>query len=178
MSRTRMVVATVLVAWVLGACSDDDPKPDISDPTPSAPASSVPVSPSESSAAPTLSPEETVRAWVDAQNTALETGATADLRDLAASGCSGCDDFPKPIEDVYAAGGSFHGGRWRLINSHVATSSTSAVRLTAAVRIAGGTTVPAAGAKPVKYKPQHHLMSFELKMEADAWRFSAIAFVS
>ena len=67
MIRTRWALATLLAACLLAACSDDDPEPDIADPTPSATASSsaATVSPSPSeSATPVLGPEETVQAWV------------------------------------------------------------------------------------------------------------------
>ena len=33
MIRTRWALATLLAACLVGACSDDDPKPDIPDPT-------------------------------------------------------------------------------------------------------------------------------------------------
>ncbi|HET6986564.1 MAG TPA: hypothetical protein VFI00_08100 [Kribbella sp.] len=176
MSRTRWVLAALLAACLLGACSDDDPKPDIADPTPSANSSSPTAD--TSSALPSTTPQDAIQAWVAAENEALATGSTDDLRNLAAPGCNGCDGFPKPIEDVYAAGGSFAGGLWKLVNSHVETNFGSAAHLTAAVRIAGGTTTSAAGADPVRYGPQHHLMSFDLTMQEGGWRFSAISFVS
>ena len=83
MIRTRWALATLLAACLLAACSDDDPEPDIADPTPSATASSsaATVSPSPSeSATPVLGPEETVQAWVDARNAALQDGDTTEVR--------------------------------------------------------------------------------------------------
>ncbi len=85
MIRTRWALATLLAVCLVGACSDDDPQPDIAEPTPSAPSSSATVSTSPTeSATPTLGPEETVRAWVDAWNEALRTGDTASVRALVA----------------------------------------------------------------------------------------------
>jgi hypothetical protein len=84
----------------------------------------------------------------------------------------------KPIEQVYAAGGSYEGGDWALVNSHLEVNTGSKAKLSAAVRIAAGKTVPDDGADPVVYGPQSHLMKFELVMEGVEWRFSVIAFVS
>ena len=179
MIRTRWALATLLATCLLGACSDGDPEPDIADPTASASSSSATVSPS-----PTVSPsarmgvQETVAAWVEAENEALRTGSTEDLRTLAANKCRGCENFSDSIEDVYGAGGSFEGGAWELINSHLESSGERKAKATAAVRIAAGTTVPEAGVAPVKYEAQNHLMSFELVLEGETWRFSVIAFVS
>ena len=178
MTRLRCALAALVVVGALGGCSDDDPEPKVDDPTPSVssgPTESVSVSPTVS---PALTPKEAVKAWVDAQNEALSTGSTDALRALAAPDCQGCDDFPEPIEEVFAAGGSYEGGEWKLIHSNVESSSPSAASLTAAVTIASGTTIPEAGAEPVTYEAQNHLMSFELVPEGGGWRFSAIAFVS
>ena len=70
MIRTRWALATLLATCLVGACSDDDPKPDIADhPTPSASSRRATVSTSPTvSATPAFGPEETVRAWVDARN--------------------------------------------------------------------------------------------------------------
>ena len=46
MIRTRWALATLLATCLVGACSDDDPEPDIADPTPSVSSSSATVSPS------------------------------------------------------------------------------------------------------------------------------------
>ena len=179
MVRTRWALAALLTACLLGGCSDDDPEPNIdSDPTPSPTASeSVSTSPTVTPAA-SLSPQETVAAWIAAENEALRTGTTQGLRELTAQGCNGCDNFSEPIEKVYAAGGSYTGGDWTLVNSHIESSSASQAKLSAAVQIAAGSTVPESGADPVRYEAQNHLMTFELVQEDGGWRFSVVAFIS
>jgi hypothetical protein len=178
MSRMRWVVAALVAACVLGACNDD-PKPDIPDPTSSAtstsPTGSTPPSPPPSES---LSPEDTVKAWVAAENAALRSGATSRLRNLSAKDCRGCENFPESIETVYGAGGSYEGGAWNLISTHLESSTTSDANVSAAISIAAGTTIPQAGADPVRYEAQNHLMSFELVKEGDAWQFTVIAFIS
>jgi hypothetical protein len=124
------------------------------------------------------SPEETVQAWVDAQNLALSSGETDALRDLSAQGCNGCDNFPTAVEAVYDAGGSYQGGVWTLVNAHVQSVNENDATLTAAIRIGAGTTRPSAGADPVKYGEQNHLLKFELTQEGGSWLFSVIAFIS
>ena len=80
-TRLRALVAVLLLSAALGC--EDEPTPNIPDPTPS---SSAP-SPTETESSPTtsptpeaLTPEETVRAWVDARNQALQNGDTAAVR--------------------------------------------------------------------------------------------------
>jgi hypothetical protein len=180
MFRTRWALATLLAACLLGGCSEDDPEPKVgSDPTPSESSSMPTVSPSPT-VTPTVvvSPQDTVAAWIAAENEALRTGSTQALQDLAARHCRGCDNFVEPIEKVYNAGGSYMGGDWTLVNSHVESASSSATKLSAAVQIADGTTIPEAGADPVRYEAQNHLMTFELVQEGGAWRFSVVAFIS
>ena len=75
MIRTRWALATLLATCLVGACSDDDPEPDIADPTPSASSSSATVSPSPTvSATPALGPEETVQRLGRGWNAALQHG--------------------------------------------------------------------------------------------------------
>ena len=79
MIRTRWALATLLAVCLVGACSDDDPEPDIADPTASASSSSATVSPSPTtSATPRRSPEDTSclgGRW----NRALQYGDTDEL---------------------------------------------------------------------------------------------------
>ena len=80
MFRTRWALATLVVAGLLGGCSDDDPEPDIgSDPTASSPTA---VGERESVAdgdadGGRSSAEDTVTAWVaGAERGACRTGDT------------------------------------------------------------------------------------------------------
>ena len=107
MIRTRWALATLLATCLLGACSDDDPDPDIADPTPTASSFSATVTPSPTvSATPALGPEETVRAWVEARNAALQDGDTSEVRALSATGCGTCDQHIAPIEGRLRSGRS------------------------------------------------------------------------
>ena len=109
-SRTRAALTALLLipALLLAGCSDDDPEPKFAPPS-----SEAPTSPSTSAAA-ALSPEDTVRAWVDAQNEALRTGDTSDMDALGTPDCRGCSDFSQPIRRVIADGGRYIGGEWSI----------------------------------------------------------------
>jgi hypothetical protein len=179
MGRLRCALATLVAGVVLVACSDDDAEPRVSDPTPSAATASAGATAGTSPSSPASSdPEEAASHWIAAQNEALATGSTQQLHALSAPGCRGCEEFATPIEQVFEAGGSYEGGTWKLISTHIESERADAAALTAAVRIAAGTTIPAAGADPVRYDEQSHLMKFELVREAGAWLFAVIAFVS
>jgi hypothetical protein len=180
--RLRCVLATLVVLGVLGGCSDDDPEPKISDPTPSV--SSEPTESETVSASPTMSPTnssdpvETVKSWIDAQNLALSTGDTAPLRALAAKDCRGCSDFPDGIDEIINAGGHFEGGQWKLVRAKVDEPSARPLRVNVAVRIAGGATVTQSGAEPNTYEATSRLFAFELDDSSGTWLISLIGSLS
>jgi hypothetical protein len=135
-------------------------------------------SPTTSPTPEVLTPEETVRAWVVAQNLALKTGDTSALRALSADACEGCEDYPAGIDAVYDAGGNFEGGQWTLVKAKVQERTPTSVRLNVAVRIAGGATVLQAGAEPNVYEADSRLLTFETESVEQTWLISLIAFIS
>ncbi|MBJ7358750.1 DUF6318 family protein [Nocardioides sp.] len=172
-----LVVALVLTTLV--AC-EDEPSPDIADPTPS---SSAP-SPSESASSPTssptveeLSPEETVRAWVDARNQALQDGDTGQVRALTDPTCEGCIGLIESIEEVYEAGGEYRTKGWR-IKSMKSKGAASRPTVDAAMVIAGGSTINAAGEAPVAYPPDRRIVVFKLHAANGALVIDFVGFLS
>jgi Family of unknown function (DUF6318) len=118
-----------------------------------------------------------VRAWVEAQNLALSTGDTSELRELAAPDCRGCSDYSEGIDRIVDAGGHFEGGQWRVVRLQAETSAKP-LRINAAIHIAGGTTVTASGAQPNHYEATNRLLVFELTDESGAWLVSLIGSLS
>lgn len=179
MSRTRWVVVALLGACLLGACDDSDPKPDIADPTPSATSSSPTVStpPTISPTAP-LGPDETVRAWVAAWNAALTSGDTASLSQYEAPDCRNCDGLAKVIDDVTAAGGSFTGGMWSIVNSKVIGMNDHRVKVNVAISVAAGSTVNAAGEDPVSFPADKRIAVYELDHSSATWLIDVIELLS
>ncbi|QIG41565.1 hypothetical protein G5V58_01170 [Nocardioides anomalus] len=180
MTRTRLALAAVAAAVLLSACQDDDPEPKVADPTPSA--TSVESPPSQtattSPVAQPRSPEETVRAWVDAQNHALASGDTTALRELAAEACQGCDDYPDGIDQIVGAGGHFEGGKWSIVRARVQDADANPVRINVGIHIAGGMTVTSAGAAPTTYAPANRLFAFELVNDTGEWLISLVGSLS
>ncbi len=114
--RSRLLVARGMLALglVLGlilgvaGCSGDDPEPRVEPSGSGTPSASVSTSPE------TMTPKQTVRAWVDAQNEALVTGDTTRVRELECGQLSSpAMDSSTQSSEVYAAGGQFktRGGR-------------------------------------------------------------------
>jgi len=175
----RRALAVALLLATLGSACDDEPEPDIADPSPSSSAPSPSESESSPSTSPTpeaLTPEETVRAWVDARNQALQDGDTTDVRTLSAADCRSCDELIKPIESTFAAGGSFATDGWSI--GGIRKTSDQPIRIVTGMDIAGGTTIPEAGGTPVDYQAEKHAIRFELIDTEGALQVSLVLFLS
>jgi hypothetical protein len=180
-ARLRALSAALLTAALLSAVlgCEDEPEPDIADPTPS----STAPSPSETQSSPTtsptpeaLTPEETVRAWVDARNQALQDGDTGAVRALSSSECRSCDELIKPIEQIYAAGGNFDTAGWSIAG--IRQTSNKPIKVSTGIDFAAGTTISEPGAPPVVYEAEKHAIRFELVRSADALQVSLVLFLS
>lgn len=173
MNRSRLAVALGLVLPVLlvSGCSDD-PVPKV------APRESPAPSVSESSPHPALGPVATVRAWIKAQNLALQSGDTDALRELSATPCGACDDFIEPIDQVYAKGGRFETPGWKVEGAKARAGSKQPVVVDTAITISGGKTVRRAGAQPVVYEAEKHIMVFKVIQNEGRWAVSFIGFIS
>ena len=176
-SRTRavLVASSLLPALLLAGCSDDDPEPKFG-PTPSATPSSA--SPSATATASALGPEETVRAWVDAQNAAMEGEDSSAVRALATSDCSTCDSLVDPVDEVITAGGRFETAGWTVDHLKAVNSESNSATVKAAITIAGGRTYPSADATPVKYDVDRSILEFKLRNVDGAWRIAFVGFLS
>ena len=71
MKRTPLAALAVLMAVGCAGCSDD-PEPDFAPPESTSPAPTDPTTSSTTEEPERLSPEETVRAWVEARNIAVQ----------------------------------------------------------------------------------------------------------
>jgi hypothetical protein len=171
-SRTRAVLVALLLA-ALGAstgCSNDDPEPQFSPPS-----SEAPTSPSTT---PAADPAEAFRGWVDARNVALKTGDTSEVRSLSADNCRTCENSISPIERVYSDGGQFDTEGWIVDSAIVKRQSGTRARVSAAITYAAGETVPSAGAEPVDYEVERHILLVDLDHVDGTWLVSDIGYVS
>jgi hypothetical protein len=173
-SRTRatLTALTLIPTLLVAGCSDDDPKPKF-EPTPS-PSSTSP----SSTATPALGPEETVRAWVDGRNAALANGDLAQVLALTSSRCKSCEGILNPIRQVYDNGGSFDTAGWRIVASRIKSKKATKVTVSAGLEFAAGRTVPEAGAEPVVYDAEKHIVVFKLIESNEAWAVDYVGFLS
>jgi hypothetical protein len=177
-ARLRAFVVAVLLLLLLGC--EDEPTPNLPEP----PSSSAP-SPTETGSGPTtsptpevLTPEGTVRAWVDAWNHALRSGETADLEGLGSPDCRNCSNYVATIEDVISAGGEFSGGEWSIVELSADQTATDQARVIVGMSVAAGATVNAAGEDPVVFDAEQRGVVYELAGHGESWRVVAIDLLS
>ena len=176
----RRALAVALLLATLGSACDDEPEPDIADPSPTSSAPSPSESESSPSTSPTpeaLTPEATVRAWVDAWNEALRTGRTDALKALGAPGCRNCLNYVKTINDVIAAGGEFTGGDWSVQEISTQELSADSAKVVVGMAVASGSTINAAGEEPVTFAAERRGVVYQLSHD-DVWLIDAIDLLS
>lgn len=171
-SRTRAVLVALLLSTAgLAGCTDDDPEPA------PPPTTTAPTSPSTTADAPD-DPEDTVRAWVEAQNDAMRNGDTRDVRSLSTGDCKSCDGLIRPVEQVFAAGGRFETAGWTVDHLKETMSIDGRSTVKAAVTISAGKTYQTADADPVAYEAQGSILEFRLARVDGQWRVSFVGFTS
>jgi len=175
-SRTRAVLTALSVIPVLlvAGCTDDDPKPKFEPPSSEAPTSATPTSPSPSAA----DPVSVVRHWVDAQNLAMSSGDSSEVRALGTSDCGSCNGLIDPIDKVIDAGGRFETTGWSVDRAKMVADGQSESTVKAAVTIAAGRTYNSAGAEPVEYDVDRSILEFKLKQVDGQWLVAFVGFVS
>ena len=177
MTRTPLATLALLLA-IVSACGEDDPEPRIA---PSEPAASSPTE-SESTSAPPeperLSPEETVRAWVEARNETVRDGSTDAVYALSSSSCRTCRDSVEPVAQVYRDGGRYETEGWRVNDAKRQPSFERTGEVAVAVTFTAGRTYRTANAEPIEYEAEKQLFLFQLRRENGSWVVHKILYVS
>lgn len=174
-SRPAIALGLAMPLFVLGGCSEE-PEPRFAPPSESSSPAVESGTPSPRPSA--ANPVATVRAWVDAQNTALTTGDTEQLKALSADSCQACDDFIKPIERVYRQGGYFHTKGWKVVAAKTRPGSKDPFVVNTGVSIAGGKTLTRQGAQPVVYGPDKRIIVFRVVEQQSRFVVSFLGFLS
>jgi hypothetical protein len=167
----RLALASLLAAAVLIATSGCSDNPSAA-PTP--PASTQPVtssSPTESETTSTnpKSPIKFVRAWVDAENVAINSGDVTPLLTFEAQSCFNCKQLLKPIKRIYGAGGFIHSKGWRMEHANAVDSGGNSVLVTMLVATSVEIVRPSEGAPIERHKPDKLGFSLTLTPKAGSW---------
>lgn len=170
-ARSALVLALLAASTV--ACTSTDPQPRIPARTGTPSASSSASEPASASG-----PVATVRAWVAAQNHAMQTGDTSQVRSLSAASCQSCDGLVDPIDEVYRRGGYFKTAGWHVDSAKQANAKSTRSTVKAAITIAGGRTLSATNAEPVRYSRERSLMVFRLSLDEGRWLVAFVGFLS
>ena len=126
-SRTVITAMSLMSVLALGACSDDDPEPELAPPSSSAPSSpsttavSGPIEPTMPAAArgtDAAAAEAFVRFYWEMVNYAQATGDVRALTKLSED-CPACRGGVTFIKQVYARGGRLTGGVGRIHDARV-----------------------------------------------------------
>jgi len=116
--------------------------------------------------------------WVTSRNEALKSGETEQLRSLTDLSCASCLSLITSIEEVYAAGGSYDTDGWTVKSAKARDPDGPRRAVDAAVVFAGGTTIDEAGADPVTYEAENHIMVFKLHFVGAQPLIDFVGFVS
>jgi hypothetical protein len=176
--RIGAAAVVAALALSLGACSEDDPEPKFSPPESSSPAPTETTSEPPAPAPEKLSPEETVRAWVEARNITVEDGNTDDVYALSTGNCKTCRDSVEPVARVYRHGGHYETEGWRVEDAERRPDFARSRAVAVAVEFAAGRTFRTADSKPISYAAERQLFLFELQREQGVWKVAKILFVS
>ena len=176
----RLAVAAVVLTVLQTGCSEDEPRPRMA-PTPSAsptPTDPPTLDPTPAATPEVLTPEETVRAWVDAHNAALTTGEPSRVLALSSPSCKSCRDLLEPFVEVYRLGGQIETQGWMIEKVRRKPDFSNSKHVLAAIAFADGMTVKSEGAEPVYFAAEKHILQFALAQGDVGWAVDQIAFLS
>ena len=157
--RTAALSATLLLALTgLSACSGDDAD------------TVAEARPSYANQSGEPGAEKFAGYWVDQVNKATSTGETKGLKSLGLAGCDLCSDFPKQVDQIYAAGGRVESEDWTIksvVPEHGATDKQVGMLIT--VTVPPNTVYATADAKPQKFPGGDQRFRMIVVRQADHW---------
>ena len=177
MIRTRWALATLLATCLVGACSDDDPEPDIADPT----AFRLElVSDGESfadgvgHAGLRTRGDSATPGWRPGMR--RSDGDTTDVRALSASSCESCDELIGTDRRRLEAGGTFDTPGWTIDRLKSVEQSQREVKVDVAMTMSRpDRRSQQAGATPVTYpEDQPTRCSSDFGKEDRVWQISVV----
>lgn len=126
MPLRRLTLTSLLLPWLLTACSDNEPTPQLPEQTATSTPSQTPdTGPTEPTPPPQIQGDDAqaAEAFVEYYyrhiNYAQLTGDTEGLRNLGLPSCEACDGGADFIDAIYERGGRATGGEYRLVSTTV-----------------------------------------------------------
>lgn len=181
---TRTLASIMVLALLLAGCTDD-PEPKFADPTSDPPTSEPTTSPTTSTPTSTptqaperLSPEETVRAWVDARNQLLRDGDPSAVDALSSTSCETCTELNRDIAAIYEAGGYFRTKGWIVEGARRKPDFRRSNEVATAIEFAGGVTLLKRGGEPRRYDAEKNFIDFTLTREGGVWLVGRVVFLA
>jgi hypothetical protein len=182
--RRLAVLATAGVLVVLGACSEDPPKPEALE-TPSSSPTATASRTSSPDTAPTLPPEARgtskksaeafVRYAIEVLNYTAATLDVGPLGDLAATQCSACTRIVKSTAAIKRQGGRIDGGKWTVVQAlALQTANDEQPKVLVGIEAAPQVVVESAGERPKRYPAGKTAFTFELKHHTGGWQIVRI----
>ena len=110
MHLRRALALSLAVPLLLAGCTEEEPTPDIPDPT----TSSATPTPEETETAEVESAEEFIRRWVDLSNEMQSTGDVGEYVAVS-SDCKACMRVADRVEAVYSGGGFIRTRGWSVL---------------------------------------------------------------
>jgi len=171
----RLALGSLLPAAILfagSACSGDpsaEPSTSASNPSPSSsPTQSATTTPKPKT------PIGFVRAWVDAENAAINSGDVKPLLAFEAPSCFNCRQLLKPITRIYGAGGFIHSKGWQIKRPNLVDAGGSKALVTMLI-ITSVEVVKLSHDSPIRHhKPDRLGFSVTLTPKAEAWRITQV----
>ncbi|RHW23306.1 hypothetical protein D0Z08_30245 [Nocardioides immobilis] len=172
-------LALIVLAFAIGACNDQpEAGPDITPSGTPIPPHSETASPTETtSVPPALSPVETVRAWVDAQNQVVQGESSDEVYALSTADCTSCRDLIEPVIEVYDAGGRYETDGWRVDAARKAPDFEQTSAVLAAVTFLPGMTFHDGESEGNAYEAEKQVLRFLLIRSNGQWHVDGIEFI-
>lgn len=186
--RWSLPVAALCALLAMSGCTDD-PEPNFADPTSessptpssaapmSEPPSPEPTNPAPSPTAPvdTLSPESTVRAWVDALNVLLSSGRSDEFRQLSTPPCDQCNQLLQAVRSTYQAGARTETEGWTIRQLRRTERFARDGRMAAEIAAAESVLIERDGTRtrtaPTAFNLEVILMQYRGSWRVDEWGY-------
>jgi hypothetical protein len=115
-----------------------------------------------------------VKAWVDAENVAINSGDVRPLLAFEAPSCFNCKQLLKPIKRIYRAGGFIHSKGWHIARPNVVDAGRGAVLVTMLIVTSVEIVKPSENSRIQHHNPDKLGFSVTLTQKAETWGITQV----